>query len=220
MSINYADRVKDTTTTTGTGPFTVSNSAPTGFQTFDSKFGVGSYAAGYQFPVTVDGGANWVTGYGHLSSATVVVIDTILDSSNGGAAVTFPAGSKDVLCDVPAAPFNRVFTNVPKVYRALLSQSSTSAPTATVLENTLGGTVVWTRNDAGDYSGTLTGAFTADKTFLTPPSADAYNQGAVTPNRASADVISVRTFNAADWNVAYPSDDFLSAFPLTIQVYP
>lgn len=51
-------------------------------------------------------------------------------------------------------------------YVALLTQSGTSAPTATVLENTLGGTVVWTRNDVGDYTGTLAGAFTANKTFM------------------------------------------------------
>ncbi len=50
-----------------------------------------------------------------------------------------------------------------KVYAALLTQSGTSAPVATVLQNTLGGTVVWTRNDAGDYTGTLAGAFTAGK---------------------------------------------------------
>ena len=52
-------------------------------------------------------------------------------------------------------------------YVALLTQSGTDAPVATVLENTLGGTVVWTRNDAGDYSCTLTGAFTEDKTAIT-----------------------------------------------------
>ena len=46
-----------------------------------------------------------------------------------------------------------------KVYTALLSQSGTNAPTATVLENTLGGTVVWTRNSTGNYYGTLNGAF-------------------------------------------------------------
>lgn len=49
-------------------------------------------------------------------------------------------------------------------YVALVSQSGTSAPTATVLENTLGGTVVWARTSAGFYTGTLTGAFTANKT--------------------------------------------------------
>lgn len=46
-----------------------------------------------------------------------------------------------------------------KVYTALLSQSGTSAPTATVLENTLGGTLVWTRTGVGGYDGTLTGVF-------------------------------------------------------------
>ena len=51
-----------------------------------------------------------------------------------------------------------------KVYTALLTQSGTNAPTATVLENTLGGTVVWSRVDTGMYLATLTGAFTGNKT--------------------------------------------------------
>ena len=46
-----------------------------------------------------------------------------------------------------------------KVYRALLTQTGTSAPTAIVLENTLGGTPVWSRGTAGVYELTLTGAF-------------------------------------------------------------
>ncbi len=50
------------------------------------------------------------------------------------------------------------------VYTALLTQSGTSAPVATVLENTLGGTVVWSRDVAGIYVATLSGAFTANKT--------------------------------------------------------
>lgn len=64
-----------------------------------------------------------------------------------------------------------------KVYTALLTQSGTSAPVATVLENTLGGTVVWTRSDVGTYAGTLSGAFTADKTFLV------VNQSSIADNR-------------------------------------
>ena len=50
-----------------------------------------------------------------------------------------------------------------KVYTALLNQSRTSAPVATVLENTLGGTVVWARTSLGTYTGTLAGAFTLNK---------------------------------------------------------
>ena len=51
------------------------------------------------------------------------------------------------------------------VYTALLSQSGTDAPVATVLQNTLGGTVVWVRTDVGRYSATLSGVFTANKTW-------------------------------------------------------
>jgi hypothetical protein len=54
-----------------------------------------------------------------------------------------------------------------KVYTALLTQSGTNAPVATVLENTLGGDIVWSRNSEGDYSLTLTGAFILDKTYYT-----------------------------------------------------
>lgn len=45
------------------------------------------------------------------------------------------------------------------VYTAFLAQSGTDAPTATVKQNTLGGTVVWTRAGVGRYVGTLAGAF-------------------------------------------------------------
>lgn len=57
-----------------------------------------------------------------------------------------------------------------KIYMALLTQSGTDTPVATVLMNTLGGTVVWTRANAGFYNGTLNGVFTANKTWsiITP----------------------------------------------------
>jgi len=51
-------------------------------------------------------------------------------------------------------------------YLANLLQSSTSDPTATVLENSLGD-IVWTRLSTGLYAGTLAGAFpTADMTYI------------------------------------------------------
>ncbi len=54
----------------------------------------------------------------------------------------------------------------PKVYVALLSQSGTDAPVATVLENTLGGEVVWSRTGVGLFRATLAGAFVSNKTFF------------------------------------------------------
>ncbi len=52
------------------------------------------------------------------------------------------------------------------IYRALLTQTSTNAPVATILENTLGGVPVWTRGIAGIYTCTLSGAFPLEKTFI------------------------------------------------------
>lgn len=64
-----------------------------------------------------------------------------------------------------------------KVYRAIISQSGTGTPTATILENTLGGTPVWSRTGVGTYHLTLAGAFTENKTIVSA-SADAYDSSA------------------------------------------
>lgn len=53
-----------------------------------------------------------------------------------------------------------------KMYLALLTQSGTDAPVATVLVNTLGGTLVWSYEGVGLYQATLAGAFTANKTWF------------------------------------------------------
>lgn len=53
----------------------------------------------------------------------------------------------------------------PAIYRALLVQSGASSPIATVLQNTIG-EIVWTRIDAGNYSGTLANAFNPQKTMV------------------------------------------------------
>lgn len=55
-----------------------------------------------------------------------------------------------------------------KSYVALISQSGASAPTVNVLENNLGN-IVWSRSYAGSYRGTLSGAFTLNKTYIVFP---------------------------------------------------
>ena len=77
-----------------------------------------------------------------------------------------------------------VVANVPtntlpyKSYVASITQTGTAAPVATVLENTLGGTVGWVRLVDGQYIGTLTGAFTTNKTacFIASRRPDEYVQ--------------------------------------------
>jgi len=55
------------------------------------------------------------------------------------------------------------------VYTALLDQTASGAPSATVLQNTLGGTVVWARSSTGVYTATLSSAFDINKTWFTSP---------------------------------------------------
>ena len=108
-----------------------------------------------------------------------------------------------------------------KVYRALLTQTGTDAPVATVLENTLGGAVVWTYSDVGVYIGTLTGAFTANKVAASIPVATTGNDfvtGIVVVRRASDDTVLVKTAGVTDLTAGL--DGVLNASPIQILVYP
>lgn len=89
------DRVKDSSTTTGTGNITLSGSAATGgFQTFNNAYGLNTTFA----YVIVNAGLNeWETGTGYLSGSTTLVRASVDDGSSGiGVAVNFSAGTKDV----------------------------------------------------------------------------------------------------------------------------
>lgn len=99
-----ADRVKDTTTTTGTGNITLSGSAPTGYQTFASQFAVNEPL----YYTISSSGADWETGIGYLSASTTLVRSCVLGSSNSNALVNFSAGSKDVFCSPPATQLNKM----------------------------------------------------------------------------------------------------------------
>ena len=108
-----------------------------------------------------------------------------------------------------------------KVYRALLTQTGTDAPVATVLENTLGGAVVWTYSDVGVYIGTLTGAFTANKVAASIPVATTGNDfvtGIAVVRRASDDTVLVKTAGVTDLTAGL--DGVLNASPIQILVYP
>jgi hypothetical protein len=97
MPLIVADRVRDTTTTTGTGTITLSGVPPTGFQAF-SVIGNGNTT---YYTITL--GAQWEVGIGTYSSTGPTLSrDTILESSNSGSAVSFSAGTKDVFVTYPA----------------------------------------------------------------------------------------------------------------------
>lgn len=77
-------------------------------------------------------------------------------------------------------------------YRALLSQAGTAAPTAIVLNNSIGKTgadVVWARTGVGVYTATLTAGFTANKTFIHGRVYDQATGKALVGARTSANVL-------------------------------
>ena len=101
-----------------------------------------------------------------------------------------------------------------KVYVALLTQSGTSAPVATVLENTLGGTVVWSRSSVGIYLGTLTGAFTLNKTVSFISGDQSADKGYGIDNLSSVDDVRISTRLAGSLN-----DNQLNKASIEIRVY-
>jgi hypothetical protein len=99
MALVLADRVRETTITTGTGTVTLGG-AVTGFQTF-SVIGNGNTT---YYTIAGQGTAEWEVGVGtYTSSGTTLSRDTVLASSAGAPTkTTFSAGTKDVFVTYPA----------------------------------------------------------------------------------------------------------------------
>lgn len=98
MAFVLADRVKETTTTTGTGTITLLG-ASVGFQSFSA---IGDANTTY-YTIAGQTGSEWEVGIGtYTSSGTTLSRDTVLASSNSGSLVNFSSGIKDVFCDYPA----------------------------------------------------------------------------------------------------------------------
>jgi len=102
-----------------------------------------------------------------------------------------------------------------KVYRGLISQTSTGAPTVIVLENTIGA-IVWTRLNTGYYKGTLVNAFTANKTFHNINHRNFLEDVGFYTENDSVNEIFVYCVNSVG-TTAY--DGYLSKTPIEIMVY-
>ncbi len=123
-----ADRVKETTTTTGTGTYTLAG-AVTGYRAFTSAF---SNADTVEY--AIDNGTDWEVGTGvFTTSGTTLTRASIRASSNAGSAVNWGAGTKNIWCNAAAANLD----------------PSRPAPIGDVTPNTGAFTT-------GNFSGTLT----------------------------------------------------------------
>lgn len=92
------DRVKEASTTTGTGDFTLAG-AESSFVGFSDVLAVGEET---YYTITADS-TEWEVGLGTYSATNTLRRDTVYSSSNNGAKVDFSVGDKVVFITFPAA---------------------------------------------------------------------------------------------------------------------
>ena len=97
MALVINDRVKETSTTTGTGTLSLAG-AVTGFETFSSAIGNGNTT----YYAIVNSNGEFEVGLGTVSAAALART-TVISSSNSDSAVNFSAGTKDVFVTLPAS---------------------------------------------------------------------------------------------------------------------
>ena len=133
MAFKLNDRVKESSSTTGTGTFTLGG-AVTGFETFAA--GIGGSNTTY-YCIFENGTNNFEVGFGTLNGgASTLARTNIISSSNSDAAVNF-AGATEVFCTVPGA---KISLPTPEEY------GSSSAPKIITVK-------VGTKTAAHPYSG-------------------------------------------------------------------
>jgi len=99
MALVINDRVKVTSTSTGTGAFAL-GAAATGFEAFTA---IGNNNTTY-YTIFNQGTTEWEVGLGTLDATSAnLTRTTVISSSNSDAAVNFTGGTKDVFCTLPAS---------------------------------------------------------------------------------------------------------------------
>ena len=137
----------------------------------------------------------------------------------GGGAVVHSDGPSQTISLTAA---NGVFINGVKKYVALLTQSGTSAPVATVLENTLGDTPTYTRDFQGSYYISKSGGFDPAKTVFFFQSPGSYN-GSI--QYVIAEIAADAPYNNSVYfqthqTFAVAVDNWGAPIPIEIIVYP
>ena len=101
MAFQVADRVKETSTTTGTGTLDLGG-APDTYETFVAGVGGGNTT---YYSIANREANEWEVGIGTVTDAATDTLsrDTVISSSNSDALVNFSAGTKDVICTLPSS---------------------------------------------------------------------------------------------------------------------
>lgn len=131
MALVVKDRVKVSTSTTGTGVISL-GSAATGYQSF-SVIGNGNTT---YYTISSAITSEWEVGIGtYTSSGNTLSRDTVLSSSNGGSLVSFSAGAKDVYVSYPSE--RAVYLDNAGAYPVQNTFDALTAATATITAGTV-----------------------------------------------------------------------------------
>jgi len=151
MALVINDRVKETSTTTGTGTFSL-DGASQSFESFVSGIGTGNTTY-YCIENPTATPAEFEVGIGTVTDATPDTLsrETIISSSNSDALVNFSAGDKNVFCTMPA---KRTISPVMTATGFVVTHASTLDQDQTMDSGVLAGPV------------TITGTITATGTLV------------------------------------------------------
>lgn len=124
FTVTLADRVKETTSTTGTGTYQLSGAA-SGFRTFVTGIGSGNRTL-----YTASLGTSWEVGIGTVTSGAPATIsrDSILASSNSNNPVNWGAGTKDIFCDIAATLANQIWAKPSAFPACFIEQRGPTTP--------------------------------------------------------------------------------------------
>jgi hypothetical protein len=156
MAQIYADRVKETTTTTGTGTLSLGGAAAQ-FQSFVSGIGSGNTT---DYCIVASDGASWEVGNGTVTSGSPNTLSrtTVYASSNSGNLITLPSGTHTVFGDCSAYRLSRgglfqpVMSLVPTTARTGLA---TTLGTGASLANYPGGVLISGSASCGAYTSSV-----------------------------------------------------------------
>ena len=116
MALVIADRVKETSTTAGTGTVVLAGASP-GYQSFAV---IGNTNTTFYTIADQGGGTNWEVGIGTYYSGNLSLArTTILASSNSNTAVSFGSNTKDVFVTYPADLAGPIVQNNTQIAKAV-----------------------------------------------------------------------------------------------------